>query len=44
MTFKALLYKCYARRGPKGTESKEQGVVPLKLFIPLWTIWGAPGT
>jgi len=25
MTFKALLYKYYARRGPIGVESKEQG-------------------
>jgi len=25
MTFKALLYKCYVRRGHIGAESKEQG-------------------
>jgi len=32
MTFKALLYNCYTRRGPIGTESKEQGVVPSGSF------------
>jgi len=34
MTFKALLYECYARRGLIDVESKEQGIVPLKFFSP----------
>jgi len=41
MTFKTLLYKCYAQRGPIGAESKRQGArAPLECFSPLWTIWG----
>jgi len=34
MTFKVLLYKCYARRGSIGAESiKEQGVLPFLEFF-----------
>jgi len=33
MTFKALLFKCYARRGPIGAGSKGQGGrAPLNFF------------
>jgi len=43
MTFKALLYMCYARRGPIGAESIEQrGVMPHWNFLTPSGQFGAP--
>jgi len=39
MTFKALLYKYYTRRGPRSAGSKwQKGLAPLEFFNPLYNL------
>jgi len=39
MTFKALLYKCYAEGGPKARKVRGRGLVHSWNFLDPWVIW-----